>query len=217
VKLAFDENVPLGMVRVFHSLAKERALRRIVGNFDIVCAQNYTPKRSDPDFKPKDDVPWLTRYASDGGRVVVSGDCGMLHKPHELLALKQHGFIVVFFENSWSSWDFFKKSSLLLHYWTVVAKRVSRSRRGAMWRVPGHWRDNEDLRRITVKQDKLLRGAPAIKVHKPRQRKATSALDSLDGQGARTKRTRRETTVESRQGQLDLGMPEASDQKDTAD
>lgn len=214
MKLAFDENVPLGMVRVFQTVCKERALRCTTGNFKIVCAQDYTPKRNDPDYKPGDDVPWLTRYAADGGRVVVSGDCGMLRKPHELLALKQHGFIVVFFENSWSNWDFFRKSSLLLYYWTVVAKRATRSKRGAMWRIPGHWREDEDLRRITVKQDKLLRGAPSIRVHRPRK-KATRKKEGLDGQGASAKR--RQTTGEARQGQLDLVVPEALNPKKQAD
>jgi hypothetical protein len=192
VKLAFDENVPLGMVRAFQSLARERKLLREMGNFDVVCAQEYTPDPSGPDYIRKCDVPWLTRFAEDGGRVVVSGDCSMLEKPHELLALKQAGFIVVFFENRWSNWDFFKKSSLLLYYWATLARRVKTSRKGTMWRVPGHWRENETLGRITIKQDKLQKRAPVIRVTKVKPRR------KAEGRMVRQKPP---------QGELDLSVP----------
>jgi hypothetical protein len=219
VKIAFDENVPLGMARVFQSLANERPLRRHMGGFIVVCAQDYAPKPSDPDYQAKSDVPWLTRYAADGGRVVISGDCGMLEKPHELLALKQNGFILVLFERSWSNWDFFKKSSLLLHYWVALSKRVKSSKRGSLWRIPGHWKDNEDLRRIIVKQSKLKRGTPSITVQKPREvvgkGKSPGRPSPAISPGSKSSRVETDTRAKPAQGELNLNFSSKANRDDS--
>lgn len=160
MKIAFDENVPFGMVRVFQALANERKLRREMGDFKVLSAQDYTPKLTDKDYVKASDVPWLERFAADGGRVVVSGDRAMLDRPHELLALRQGGFIVVIFEANWSRWDFFRKSSLLLHYWGVIAKTVRKSKSGTLWCVPGHWRQDGVLRHVPAPEGKISQTAP---------------------------------------------------------
>lgn len=159
MKIAFDENIPIGMVRVFQTLARERQLRRAMGNFTIVSAAEYTPRPKDQDYVKGDDVPWLTRFARDGGKVVISGDRDMLDTPHERLALQQNGFVVIFFERRWSGWDFFRKSSLLLHYWRKVAKRVTTAKPGALLRIPANWKEDGDLLDVPTGEQKISKRA----------------------------------------------------------
>jgi hypothetical protein len=148
LKIAFDENVPLGMVRVFQALARERKLRRELGSaIEFVSAENYAPKPTDTDFIRDSDVPWLARFADDGGKIVISGDVRMLANPFERAALVQHGFVTIFFETSWSEWNFFRKSALLIHWWPQVAKRIKIAKPGEFWCIPSAWREG-DLRRI---------------------------------------------------------------------
>ena len=74
MKIAFDENVPIAMVRVFQTFASERQLRKLSGSFEIKSAADYTPRPGDPDYVPRSDVPWLKRFAADGGKVIISGN-----------------------------------------------------------------------------------------------------------------------------------------------
>jgi hypothetical protein len=96
VKIAFDENMPMAMVRFFENFATERQLRKLTGNFDIESAKKYTPELSDDDYVAKNDVPWIRRFAKAGGRVIISGNTRMREVPHERLALIECGMVTIF-------------------------------------------------------------------------------------------------------------------------
>jgi hypothetical protein len=156
LKIAFDENVPIALVRVFQTFASERQLRKISGNFEIRSAIDYTPRPGEPDHVPGSDVPWLKRFAADGGKVVISGNTEMKYVPHERLALIELGFVVIFFESQWSNWKFFRKCALLLHWWPVVARRIKRARPG-FWHIPCNWTENGRLRKVSSEDPKKLK------------------------------------------------------------
>ena len=143
MKVAFDQNVPIGLVRVLQTFAKERQFRRISGNFEIKAAADYTPKPGDDDYRPNNDVPWLKRFASDGGKVVVSGDANMKNRAHERLALIEGGFVVIFFEPQGSNWKFWRKCALLIHWWPVIAAKIRKVKKASFYHVPCH---NADFR-----------------------------------------------------------------------
>jgi hypothetical protein len=193
LKIAFDENVPMGMVRVFQSLSNER--RFVTTGMTIVSAKDYSPNLSDPDYLPKNDVPWLERFAKDGGVAVLSGDQNMRYVPHEMRALQQLKLTVIFFERAWSGWNFYRKSSLLLFHWQVVVKRLRTAKPGSFWCVPNHWKDG-DLRKIEAPQEAILRDAPSGET-KERIRKTN-----------RPKRLKEQPKKEEvRQPELDLPAP----------
>jgi hypothetical protein len=173
LKIAFDENVPSAMVRAFQAFAKERQLRRVTGTFEIKSALDYTPKLGDADYQRNNDVPWLKRFADDGGRVVISGDTSMKNVPHERMALVQLGLVVIFFESRWSNWPFFSKCALLLHWWPVIARTIRKAKPG-FWHVPCNWVENGRLRRVSTEDPKRLkfeRRQKAVRQKKAAKRK----------------------------------------------
>jgi hypothetical protein len=103
LKIAFDENMPPALVKVFKTFASEKQLKSILGNFEIESAVDYTPRKDDPDYLRKNDVPWIKRFAAAGGKVIISGNTQMKFVPHERLALVQAGMIVIYFENQWNN------------------------------------------------------------------------------------------------------------------
>lgn len=128
------------MVRAFQAFAKERQLRKVTGDIEIKSAADYTPKPGDPDYVRKNDVPWLKKFAEDGGKVVISGNTAMKNVPHERKALNELGFVVIFFESQWSNWPFFRKCALLLHWWPEVARTIKRAKPG-FWHVPCNYKE----------------------------------------------------------------------------
>jgi hypothetical protein len=147
------------MVRAFQTFANERQLKKVAGQFEIRSAADYTPKPGDPDYVPHNDVPWLKRFAADGGKVVISGDTKMKNMPHERLALIDLKLIVIFFESQWSEWKFFTKCALLLLWWPVIADKIKRVKKpdAAFWHIPCNWKENGKLRKVSNKDPQLLR------------------------------------------------------------
>jgi hypothetical protein len=156
LKIAFDEHVPTAMVRALEAFAKERQLRRITGDIEIKSAKDYAPQPGDTDYLRKNDAPWLKRFAADGGKVVISGDTKMRWVPHERLALIEHDFVVIFFENQWSKWKFFRKCALLLHWWPLVASCIKRAKPG-FWYIPCHWKEKGRLRKVSTDDPRKLK------------------------------------------------------------
>ncbi|MGE0154183.1 MAG: hypothetical protein AB7R90_16325 [Reyranellaceae bacterium] len=177
MKVVFDQNVPIGLVRVLLNFASERQFKKLSGNFVFKTAADYTPKPGDDDYRPKDDVPWLKRFADDGGKVVISGDVNMKNRPHERLALIEHGFIVIFFEAQWSDWKFWRKCALLIHWWPVIAAKIKRAKKASFYHVPCNWAADGKLRWVSNKDPKLLKieqRARSARRRKSRAKEATS-------------------------------------------
>lgn len=155
MKIAFDENIPIAMVRVFQTFAKERRFKHLSGGHSIESAQDYAPKPGDTDYEPKNDVPWIKRFAEAGGQVIISGNTKMRRTPHERLALVEAGMVVVFFENQWSQWKFFRKCALLLNWWPTIIKQLKTAKPKTFLCVPSAWPEKGKLRQVSSDDLKL--------------------------------------------------------------
>lgn len=179
--------MPIALVRVFQTFAGERSLRRISGPIVVESAKNYLPKLGESGHGVKGDVPWIEKFAAAGGRVIISGNTKMRQVPHERLALVEAGMIVIFFENRWNGWDFFRKCALLLHWWPIVSKKMRTAKPRSFWCVPCAWDDKGKLRALSNEDQKLVRierqvaAGEKIRADRARQRAATKkARDLVD-------------------------------------
>jgi hypothetical protein len=183
LKVAFDENMPAAMVRVFTLFHKERSLKHLVRGVEIKSVKDYTPKPEDPDYQRKSDVPWIRRYAAAGGRIIISGDVKMSSVPHERLALVDEGMVVVFFAPKWDNWQLCRKAALLLHWWPTILAHVRTASPG-FFVVPTTWPEEGkgELREISTEDAKLVKmqqqiadGEPKRQARKARREKAAAA------------------------------------------
>lgn len=129
MKIAFDENIPSMMVIVFQALAKDGGVLKT----QIVTAADYRPKGE------KGDEHWVVRFAKDGGQIIISGDTKMHGRLHELAALVESGVVTYFFERKWSTFSFFTKSAMLLHWWPKVREHMDTAGKGTCWEIPCQW------------------------------------------------------------------------------
>jgi hypothetical protein len=166
LKIAFDENVPIALVRAFRTFAAERQFKRTLGQFEIESAKDYTPNVDDPDYVKNNDVPWIKRFAKAGGKVIVSGNTKMKYVPHERLALIDAGMIVFFFDGQWNNWTFFRKCSLLIHWWPEIAKKVKRVKPPCFWHIPLSWHERSKLRKSSTDDPKKLKMERQIRAQK---------------------------------------------------
>lgn len=140
MKVAFDENVPIKVVRLFQALTSRDSL---LPQFEFVCARDYTGGAPQ-----EDDVPWLEAFASDGGQVVISGDGRMRGKPHERKAYRDAGLIVFFFGSRWCNMTLFPRSALLLNWWPAIERQLEVSSPRQCWEIPASW-SHKPMRDVT--------------------------------------------------------------------
>lgn len=160
----------------------ERQLQKLFAmGLSIESAIDYTPKPGDSDYLPKSDVPWIKRFASAGGKVVISGNTAMRKVSPERLALVEEGMIVIFFEDSWNNKLFFTKCALLMHWWPVIA----RAKPCSFYHVPSNWKENGKLRKVSNADQKKLKIIKQIKAGpaKRRERQAKRAKRLQNDQG----------------------------------
>lgn len=187
LKVAFDEHVPTALAKAFIAFSKEKMIGRISKGIIWEKAEDYAPKPSDKDYIRKSDVPWLDRFAAAGGHAVVSGDVKMRSRPHEKLALYNHGFVVVFFEPQWAQWSGLRKSALMLHWWDEITTKIRNADRGTFWVVPCAWpAKGGDLRNASLGLAKLLKDAPGRKEERrpSRQRRVSRPKKQEERQSA---------------------------------
>ncbi len=137
MKIAFDENIPIQMVKVFQTLASDEG----VLNAKIVQAKKYRPADE------RGDEHWVRRFASDHGQVVISGGTKMRSRIHERAALAQCGLVTYCFERHWSVTSFFTKSAMLLQWWPKVREHMDGAPKGSCWEIPfvWNWKDLVDV------------------------------------------------------------------------
>lgn len=136
MKIAFDEHIAKGIVRVFKTLTEVGDIR----DCEVCSAVEYSESGDGG------DEPWLRRFAADGGTVVITGDANMRQVPHERQAIMETGLSVFFFEKRWNNFSFYNKSAMILVWWTTIHKYAA-DHDVSCWQIPNQW---------TLKELKLI-------------------------------------------------------------
>ena len=144
MKIAFDENIPQLMVRVFQTLANDGHVLGV----EIFSARAYRP-----DYEKGDDN-WIKRFASSGGQIIISGDVHMRSRIHERAALAQAKVITYFFDGRWSKFGLFTKSAMLLQWWPFLAEHMKAAQPATCWEIPAVWNITE-LRDVSTDPAKI--------------------------------------------------------------
>jgi hypothetical protein len=141
VKIAFDECIPIQMFEAFRALAQSDGFRH-----EIVSAREYRP------IDEKGDAGWVVRFATDDGRVVVSGDTAMRRNVMERLALARAGLITFFFEPRWGTKNGYVKAAMLMNWWPKIEDQLATAEPGQCWEIPFQW-NWTSLRDVTARPD----------------------------------------------------------------
>lgn len=144
MKIAFDEHIPKELVKVFKALAESK--RIIQGEF--VHASDYTAKSDKTEYKGQTDVPWMTRFAKDGGTVVISGDRRIRSNPPERDAYQKAGIMLFCFSSQWNQKTLLTKTAMLLQWWKCIEKHIENHEPANCYEIPCKWNVDE-LRDVT--------------------------------------------------------------------
>lgn len=82
------------------------------------------------------DETWVPRFASEGGKAIVTADANMLKRPHQLLAVRQSNVVGVILPHAWATARKHLQASSLLYYWPDIEAAFSSASPGDFWRIP---------------------------------------------------------------------------------
>ena len=82
------------------------------------------------------DETWIPRFASEGGRVLLSGDASMLRRPHELKAILESRVVVVVMAPPWQNSKRHQQAASLIWHWPAIEAALLTASDGDCWRVP---------------------------------------------------------------------------------
>jgi hypothetical protein len=166
MKVAFDECVPPRVARAILAMQEEGA-----SGVDIVSARTYSVPNAES------DVPWIERFAAEGGQAIVSGDVRMRGNLHEQKALRDAGMVTIFMARAWGQLDVHAKSALLIKWWPFILNTLATAKPGQCFEVPCQWHGDQ-LNEVTPPETARKPG------RKPRDANAALTARSRANTGA---------------------------------
>ena len=99
------------------------------------------------------DVPWVTKFARDGGQVILSADTDFHKKPHQIAAVHELGLIVVQLPARWANSRRRLQAAHILYWWECIEQAVKLAKPRDFLRVPWGFPERPELTRFKVNYD----------------------------------------------------------------
>jgi hypothetical protein len=96
------------------------------------------------------DVPWVTRFARDGGNVILSADTDFHKKPHQIAAVHDLGLMVIELPTRWANSRCRIQAAHILYWWGCIEETIESARPRDFLRVPWGFPEKQELQRRTV-------------------------------------------------------------------
>jgi predicted nuclease of predicted toxin-antitoxin system len=84
------------------------------------------------------DETWVPKFASEGGRAIITADANMLKRPHQILAIQQSGVIGLILPSVWAQSKRHVQASSLIYFWPEIEACFTAGAPGEFWRIPTH-------------------------------------------------------------------------------
>jgi hypothetical protein len=97
-----------------------------------------------------DDVPWVTKFARDGGKVILSADTDFHKKPHQIAAVHELGLMVVQLPARWANSRCRLQASHILYWWECIEKTVQSAKPREFFSIPWGFPEKQELARLKV-------------------------------------------------------------------
>jgi hypothetical protein len=97
-----------------------------------------------------DDVPWVTKFAREGGKVILSADTDFHKKPHQIAAVHELGLMVVELPSRWANSRCRLQASHILYWWEAIEQAIGSGNPSDFLRVPWGFPEKPALTRLRV-------------------------------------------------------------------
>jgi hypothetical protein len=82
------------------------------------------------------DETWLPRFASEGGKAIITADANMLKRPHLIAAVQQSGVCGIILPSVWAQARRHVQAASLIRFWPEIEATLTGAQAGEFWRLP---------------------------------------------------------------------------------
>ena len=104
---------------------------------DIALSPNYEICHiSDAGNRGASDVSWITEFARDNGKAILTADSDFHKRPHQVMAVWESGLIVIHLHAKWANSQRRVQAACILYWWEAIENTLAKSPSKRCWRVP---------------------------------------------------------------------------------
>lgn len=81
------------------------------------------------------DVDWVSEFAADGGRAILSGDKDFQRKMPQIRAITNTGLIVILLPERWNTANLNIKAASILIWWDEIERKLKSAPQGTIWKL----------------------------------------------------------------------------------
>jgi len=100
--------------------------------------------------RSSEDVHWITKFASQGGHAIISGDRDFLNRPHQVLAVNRTGMRVIHLPAKWAGARCDLQAAFVLLWWRRIERTISAMGKRECYRPPWNATEDGELAKIKV-------------------------------------------------------------------
>ena len=140
MKIRADEHVSRRIIRAIQEVALSKT-------FELTHVRDVHERRTA-------DETWIPRFASEGGKAILSGDRRIRARPHQILALQKSGLVSIFLPAEWANSHRGAQAALLLYWWSKIEAKIAEATPGECWLVPFDF-SKRDLVEFSISYNKV--------------------------------------------------------------
>jgi PIN like domain len=136
LKVRGDEHVSLEIVRAVRAMA-------------LTHGWEFSSVVEVGDRGSKDEH-WITKFASEGGHAIISGDTDFLKRPHQVLAVNRTGMRVIHMPPKWSNARCDLQAAHTLLWWRRIERTIAAMNPRECYRPPWNATEDGELAKLKV-------------------------------------------------------------------
>ena len=122
MKIRVDEHVSPKIVQIIKVICSR-------ADWEITHVRDYHAARTA-------DETWIPRFASEGGKAIITGDAMMFRRPHQILAVQASGLVCFILSKKWTQARRHEQAANILFWWPQIEKALENSNPGDCWPIP---------------------------------------------------------------------------------
>ena len=101
-------------------------------------------------FKGASDVHWITAFAADGGKAILTADTDFLKQPPQVQAVERTGVRVIHLPSAWANATLALQASHLLAWWKRIESQVAAMKDRQCYTMPFNVSEDAVLKRVAL-------------------------------------------------------------------
>ncbi|MEQ1887921.1 MAG: DUF5615 family PIN-like protein [Alphaproteobacteria bacterium] len=96
------------------------------------------------------DTHWVSKFGREGGIAILTADTDFLKRPHQVMAIREAGLIIVHLPSKWANAPIHLQASHILAWWRRIEHSIANGKPGDCWQPEWNVNETGKLKQIPI-------------------------------------------------------------------